>query len=246
MYFWLVASVVCLLYFVICVIYAGIKTAFVPIWAIAGIVFAVCAVLLKLERMNRIIIPVWIKTTYLVLFSLGMALFVVVEIGIFSKMLSKGDSDSEYMIVLGARVKEDGMTKSLKSRLDSAYEYYVNNSSVKIIVSGGQGSDEHKPEAEVMKEYLVEKGVPANSIIEENQSTDTSENFRFSKQYIDVNKKTVIVSNNFHIYRAMKLAKGAGYTNISGIAAPSDKIMFLNYVVREAVGVVKDYVFGNY
>lgn len=48
------------------------------------------------------------------------------------------------------------------------------------------------------------------------------------------------------IYRAKKLAGGGGFNNVSGAAAGSDPVLLLNYMVREAIGIVKDFVFGNF
>ena len=81
----------------------------------------------------------------------------------------------------------------------------------------------------------------------EDKSTDTNENMKYSIQYIDnYNASIGIVTNNFHIFRAKLLARGKGLTNVCGIASPSDEVLFVNYMVREAVGIVKDFVYGNY
>lgn len=61
-----------------------------------------------------------------------------------------------------------------------------------------------------------------------------------------VMQKVGIVTNDFHIFRAKLLARGKGLNNICGIPAPSDEVLFVNYMVREAVGIVKDFVYGNY
>ncbi|WEV41376.1 YdcF family protein [Bifidobacterium sp. ESL0682] len=55
-----------------------------------------------------------------------------------------------------------------------------------FVVSGGQGADEQISEAEAMKRYLIEeRGVPASSILKEDQSTTTFENLRNSKVIMD-------------------------------------------------------------
>jgi uncharacterized SAM-binding protein YcdF (DUF218 family) len=102
-------------------------------------------------------------------------------------------------------------------------------------------------EAQAMKNYLVDKGIDADRIIMEDKSTDTSENLRYSAEYIDdLNTPVCVVTNNFHVFRAKKIAKGCGFTNVSGAAAGSDPVLLLNYMVREAIGIVKDFVFGNF
>ncbi len=58
-------------------------------------------------------------------------------------------------------------------------------------------------------------------------------------------KNTGILSNNFHVYRAVKIAEKAGYEHPYGIAAPSDPIMQVHYVVREAAALIKAKIYGN-
>ena len=61
----------------------------------------------------------------------------------------------DYIIVLGAEVKESGPSVVLRYRLDRAVSYLKENDNTLVIVSGGQGANEKATEASVMKEYLV-------------------------------------------------------------------------------------------
>ena len=78
-------------------------------------------------------------------------------------------------------------------------------------MSGGQGDDELRPESVAMKEYLVDKGIVEDEIICEQQSKTTYENLYFSKEMIEnlpLNKPNILIcTNDFHILRAMFLAK---------------------------------------
>ena len=87
----------------------------------------------------------------------------------------------DTMIILGAKVNRDGVSKTLKLRLDKAIEYYNKDKDINIIVSGGQGKDEVMTEALAMKNYLLENGVDEKNIILENKATTTLENIIFSK-----------------------------------------------------------------
>ena len=72
---------------------------------------------------------------------------------------------SDVAVVLGNKVELDGKpSKRLQGRLDRAVELYEKEYFNSIIVSGGTGS-EGFDEAMVMKSYLVEKGIPEESII---------------------------------------------------------------------------------
>ena len=95
----------------------------------------------------------------------------------------KASGDEDAVIVLGCKVNESGVSNSLKARLDTTLEYHSINPKAKIIVTGGQGSNEPMTEAEAMKRYLVANGVPENIIYKEDKSTSTNENFANSKRY---------------------------------------------------------------
>lgn len=163
------------------------------------------------------------------------------------------DKTIEYM----REVQADDMTdKSGINNEDSIFNNENNKAekesnkitkNIKIIVSGGQGNGEDISEAQAMYDYLVQNGIPADIIIKEDRSTNTEENFRFSEKFIeDKSAKIGIVTNNFHIYRAKKLAHAKGLDNITGIPASSDNVLFINYMVRESIGIVKDYLCGNF
>ena len=84
------------------------------------------------------------------------------------------------MIVLGAGLRKDKPSMLLRYRLDKAYEYAVEHPDLLIVTSGGQGRDEWVPEGQAMRDYLIEKGLPADRVLAENKSTSTEENFAFS------------------------------------------------------------------
>ena len=140
----------------------------------------------------------------------------------------------EWIIVLGAQVRGRKITDSLKRRLDSALEYLKEHPDVHVIVSGGQGNDEEVTEAYAMAQYLERAGIDCRRIIQEDASVNTLENLKFSRKLIaDVDTPVGIVSNNFHVYRALRLAKKQGYAKPCGIPAKSDARYQVHYLVRE-------------
>ena len=86
----------------------------------------------------------------------------------------------QVMIVLGAGLRKDKPSMLLRYRLDKAYEYAAEHPDLLIVTSGGQGRDEWIPEGQAMRDYLIEKGLPADRVLAENKSTSTEENFAFS------------------------------------------------------------------
>jgi len=248
MYFiWLIISLLCLIYYIVCVNYAGFGAAFVFMWLVAAVLFMSIFIIFRMIKMNDISVPTWVKILFWGVFAIGIGIFILLEGLIISKMNSVPTVACDYIIVLGAQIKGTKVTNSLRERLDTAYDYIASNPNTKIIVSGGQGKGEDITEAYAMKEYLVARGIKDSKIMMENRSSNTTENMKFSVGFIDDKKASIgIVTSNFHIYRSIKLAKAQGLTNVIGIASPCDSILFLNYMVRESIGVAKDAVMGNY
>lgn len=176
----------------------------------------------------------------------GFLVFAAAECLILSQMNATAEDGLDYILVLGAKIRGDRVTRSLKYRLDAAYEYLVKNENTIVIVSGGQGADEVVSEASVMKAYLEQRGIDSNRIWMEDKSTNTAENLKFSRRLMKgENPSAAVVSNNFHIYRAMALGRRQGLSGIQGIAAKTDPYLLLNYMVREGMALVKDKVVGN-
>lgn len=161
--------------------------------------------------------------------------FVLVETLILCAMVALPKANLEYIIILGAQIRGKAICGSLKRRLDKGIKYLEANPNTLCIVSGGKGKGEDISEAEAMAEYLKQHGVDDDRIILEDKSTTTWENFKFSAPFIlNTEKDNVgIISNNFHIYRAMKMARVQGYQKVFALPATTDMVMFPNYMVRE-------------
>ena len=150
-------------------------------------------------------------------------------------------------MVLGAGLRGTKISTSLLYRLETALDFHELYPDVKIIVSGGQGEGEKISEASAMRNFLVDNGVDSSQIIMEDKSTDTYENFLYTKKILDeeseVKDPTVtVISNNFHMFRAKFLAKEVGI-NTLGYPAPSHKVSAIVFYVREFFGVIKAFVF---
>ena len=93
-----------------------------------------------------------------------------------------------------------------------------------------------------MRRYLENAGVDSSRLLMEDQSTTTAENLLYSQKYLDT---VGIVTNNFHVYRSIRIAKKAGYVNVCGIAAPSRSVLQLHYLVREFFALTKELIQKN-
>lgn len=154
--------------------------------------------------------------------------------------------DLDYLIVLGAHVKGELMSKALRERAVKALEYLRENPRTKAVLSGGMGEGELITEAEAMRRFLSEKGISGERLICENRSTSTKENIDYSLELIgDKSCSIGIVTNHYHVFRGVAIGKKAGCTRIYGIPAPYRTHRLLWYIPREILAVIKDKLVGN-
>lgn len=182
----------------------------------------------------------WIRLAVTVLYGMFWISLAAVGIWIYRAMKAAAPQNLEWMIVLGAQVRGTRITNSLRRRLDAAIEYLHGNEKTRVVVSGGQGKGEAVTEAYAMAEYLKERGISQDRIFLEEQSTSTRQNLEFSAEMIGSKFKTTgIVTNNFHVRRALLLAERLGYQKVYGISASSNPVVLVNYMVREFFAIVQ-------
>ena len=180
------------------------------------------------------------------LFCLGALSFVVVQTLILSHAFFGDIPETDWCIVLGAGLRNGKPTLTLQRRLLTAADYLQKHPSAKAIVSGGLDFGETITEAEAMQQYLVEKGISSERIHQEDKSTSTLENLRFSKAMIDSantdsTTRISVISNEFHLFRVRMLAKRLDM-NVSLIPAPSPWYLLPNVCIREYFALAKSYV----
>lgn len=149
--------------------------------------------------------------------------------------------DFDYVIIHGAGLIDgEKMSKLLSQRVDKAIDVYQKDPTPPILIpSGGKGSDEKISEAEAMETYLLEKGIPAEKIIKEDQSKTTYENLVNSKKIIDEregSKYTALVTSNYHVYRALRYCHKIGLKCI-GIGSPVAFYYWPSALIREFIAV---------
>ena len=151
--------------------------------------------------------------------------------------------NKDYVIILGSKIKDNGeLTPLLKGRADRALLFGKNqkmstNKDVIYVPSGGQGSNEIIPEAEAIKNYLIEEGIDRNKILVENKSTNTVENIRFSKKLIEKEKKNAKVAfstTNYHVFRSGVIANNEGL-DCEGMGNTTKWYFYTNALIREFI-----------
>ena len=145
----------------------------------------------------------------------------------------RAQNGADYVIVLGAQVKGTRPSRSLLRRIQKAAEYLNENPETKVIASGGQGPREDITEAQCIHDAMIALGIAKERILMEAASTNTWENIDFSAAMVGHEHRFVIVTNGFHLFRAMKTAKMLGLKRVQGLGASEEPILLVNYYVRE-------------
>ncbi len=265
----LAGAIICLLYFFTIIIYAGITTASAVIWLLFAAFLFVTDIFLTRFLKDPESIPFRLPVTMITLCAAGLVILLILEHLIFYRIPATAEPGLDYVIVLGSSVKEDGPGKVLTRRLDKAVEYANENPDTVIIVSGGKDGADPVTEASVMRDYLLRNGVPEDSVIEEDESLNTVENILYSRGKIDEAEalkagmperrglsdtaadsyaaapKVGIITSNFHLYRAVKIAARQGMSDVYGIAASCDPVLLAHLSVRDALAILKDRLAGN-
>ena len=176
---------------------------------------------------------------YKIIMIIFITSFIFLQVAILMNIYVTKDINNvknvDTMIILGAKVNRDGVSKTLKLRLDKAIEYYNKNKDINIIVSGGQGKDEIMTEALAMKKYLVKSGVDEKNIILENKATTTLENIIFSKEIMEdlnLGNRALIITSDYHLFRGRFIASILGIDN-EGLCSISSLSSRMYYMIRE-------------
>lgn len=153
------------------------------------------------------------------------------------------NKDYDYIIIHGSGLIDGHIVPPLlASRIEKAIEAYkaATKEDVKLIASGGQGSDEKISEARAIADYLIDKGIPEERILLEDKSTTTYENLKFSQDItrdLKEHPKFLFVSNNYHVFRATLYAKRL-HMNGEGVGAKTAGYYIPSAFLREYIAIL--------
>ncbi len=124
---------------------------------------------------------------------------------------------ADLAVVLGNTVAPDGQPSArLRARLDEALQLYRSGTVQRVLVSGGVEEPGHRDEAAVMAAYLRGHGVPPEAILEDAAGTDTMETARHAAASVRLGAGLVVVSQWFHLPRAILAVRRFGVRTVSG------------------------------
>lgn len=175
---------------------------------------------------------------------------IVISVNIYVKSTTKKQiikdgnygelKDIDCIIVLGAGIWGDKPSPMLEDRLLRAIELYKNNISPKIIMSGDHGKEDYD-EVNTMKDFAIKKGVPSENIFMDHAGFSSYESIYRAKEIFEA-KKIVIVTQEYHLYRALYIANQLG---IEAYGVASDQRQYVGAGYREAREIMarnKDFV----
>ena len=132
--------------------------------------------------------------------------------------IASGDTPTGYdcILVLGASVRYDQPSHMLEDRLLTAIELYKNGAAPKLLMSGDHGSEDYD-EVGVMKSFAISHGVPSEDIFMDHAGFSTYESI-FRARDVFAADKIIIVTQEYHLYRALHVANALG-VEAYGVAA---------------------------
>ena len=189
---------------------------------------------------KRIILIIDILVVVGIIIVLGINFFV--KNSVKDKIVDENSLDKNYdaILVLGAGLKNGKPSPVLKDRLDMAYKLYEDGYSEKIIVSGDHGK-KYYDEVNVMKNYLLDKGVDSNNIFMDHAGFSTYDSVYRAKEIFLANK-IIIVTQQFHLYRSLYIAKQLKLDAVGVSATLRDYSGSVKFEIREILARDKDFV----
>lgn len=243
-------GLICLGYFLGIARYVGWSSKFPIVWAGLGAGLLLTGILILTENLSQKAELLCCAIGILLLISVVVAVAVIASV-----MFLPVEPDLDYLVVLGAQVMGTRPSLSLQYRIDSACEYLKENPGTRAVLSGGKGHDEGISEARCMYEEMLRQGVEREQLILEDRSASTSQNIEFTRnllkekiereEEISIPLKVGIVTNGFHLFRGMAIARKKTDWQVYGIGAKSNAFLLPNYLFREFFCVIKDKLAGN-
>lgn len=192
--------------------------------------------------MKKVIIFLVIMMVVIGLIVLGINFYVktstknqIIENGDYSNL-----KDIDCIIILGAGIWGDSPSPMLQDRLLQGIDLYKKGVSSKIIMSGDHGREEYD-EVNVMKKYAIDNGVPSEDIFMDHAGFSSYESIYRAKEIFGA-EKVVIVTQKYHLYRALHIANSLGLEAYGVGADPRQYVGAMYREIREILARNKDFV----
>ena len=235
-----------ILYYIVSTLALG-SVPFSTVLLVLGIVLVTLGVLDrkfghlgKIVQLKKVLIPIAV---------VALICFAALEAVVITGVVQKDRAKVDYIVVLGAGLRGDQLSLTLRQRLDAALACEQGET---IVVTGGQGWNEAIPEAVAMRRYLMEQGVSEDQILMEDKSTNTNENLDHAKELIEAHSgkelsdlQVKIISSDYHCFRAKMIARRHGYTQVTSYGAGTHPLLIPTFYIREGLALAKSFLFDR-
>lgn len=144
----------------------------------------------------------------------------------------------DCVLVLGAGLWEGKPSPMLKERLDFGLKVFKTGCTDRILMSGDHGQSDYD-EVNAMKDYAIQSNVDSDCVFLDHAGFSTYESMYRARDIFNV-EKMVIVTQKFHIYRAVYNARKLG---IDAYGVPADKLKYpIKNDIRESLARAKDFI----
>lgn len=196
-----------------------------------------------LKTLKKIMIVLVILGLVAAVFAAGVNIYVRGKVD--DRIITLEDAmtmqDIDCIVVLGASVVDgDKPSLMLQDRLDKSIEIYYADISPKLLMSGDHGGL-YYDEVNVMKNYAMDEGVPSEDIFMDHAGFSTYESMYRAKEIFQA-KKVIVVTQEYHLYRALYIADAMG---LEAYGIPAEEISYRGQAlrdIREVLAITKDFV----
>ena len=177
-------------------------------------------------------------------FLAGVLLLAVEGFFMVRQALSRPQKEDAVVVILGCGLRGDQPSLMLRQRIDAAAAYLREHPDAKAVCTGGQGGGETISEGACIRRELIAAGIEESRLYVEDKSTSTSENLAYAMEIIraeGLSEDLIIVSHEFHLYRACHMAQRLGL-RAESVPAKTPAWLFPTFFLRECLAILKEWI----
>ena len=200
--------------------------------------------MLKFNKWGKKIMVVFISLIIIAIVAISITISIVNGYKKYIYNIEDIPNGNDAIIVLGAGVKADGVPSDiLADRLETSLEVYNANLARTFILSGDHGREEYN-EVRAMKNYILQDNIDEKVIFMDHAGFITYDTMYRAKEIFKVDK-AVIVTNEYHLPRALYIARKLGI-EAYGVKSDIREYQLMNsYKKREILAQLKDFIYIN-
>lgn len=194
-----------------------------------------------MKRTHKIVIMIMIVILIIVLSLIFVNYFVILKTK--SMIISEEqavEKNADCILILGAGIWQNKPSPMLEDRIKEGISLYEKGASKKILMSGDHTKSDYD-EVNVMKEYAIEKGISSEDIFMDHAGISTYDSIYRVKEIFKA-KKVIIVTQEYHLYRALYIAQSLGLEAYGVKANPREYAGQMMRDFREVLARDKDFV----